>query len=301
MTSFQEAFYTTFRPDKAETRLRIAPTPSGYLHLGNGINFVLNWLAARITNGHLMLRIDDLDADRKRPEYVQDVFDTLHWMGITWDDGPQTPQEFETAWSNRHRMAHYHAVLSHLVEARAVYACAKSRKDLQAFSGDFPPEFRQQGLSLHEPDTAWRALTPPGFPLPDFVVRRRDGIPAYQIASLTDDLLFKTTHIIRGADLQPSTAAQQWIAETLSNVQNADFSYHNFLKINFLHHPLIEDESGHKLSKSAGSTALKTLREQGKGAETVFAATAKMLGLPEEAQTAAALLLACQTRNRPKT
>jgi len=291
MTNFQEAFYATFHQNvPLGPRLRMAPTPSGYLHLGNGINFILNWLAARATNGQLLLRIDDLDADRKRPEYVQDIFDTLHWLGLTWQEGPGTPEEFEDVWSNRHRMKHYQAVLTNLAEANQVYACNKSRKDLQPWPGELPSEFRQQGISLEQPDTAWRAITPPGFPLPDFIVRRRDNIPAYQVASLADDLLMGITQVIRGADLASSTAAQQWLASSLSSHPSPALIYHKFLKINFLHHPLVVDTGGAKLSKSAGAMALKTLREQHTGPNMVFNQAAKMLGLTGDVSAAETLL-----------
>jgi glutamyl-tRNA synthetase len=250
--------------------LRLAPTPSGFLHLGNGVNFVLNRRLADRLNGILLLRIDDLDAERKRPEYMEDVFDTLHWLGIEWDKGPCSVADFEAHWSNRHRMAHYENTLNDLRKSGLLYACAKSRKDLAPFAGQYPVEWRQQGLSLDQPDVAWRVMTPPNFPLPDFVVRRRDGIPAYQIASLTDDLLFDISHIIRGADLESSTLAQQWLADILSRQPDPALDYARFLDIQFVHHGLVFNESGEKLSKSAGAFALRTLRLQGESPEVVF-------------------------------
>jgi glutamyl-tRNA synthetase len=153
-----------------------------------------------------------------------------------------------------------------------LFACRKSRRDLAPFNGEYPAHFRDQQLSLDDPDVAWRIATPPGFPLPDFVVRRRDGIPAYQVASLTDDLHFGITHVVRGEDLNTSTAAQRFLAECLA----AD----DFLKIRFLHHLLLTDAQGQKLSKSAGADSLKSIREGGGAPDAVFRSAGAMLGLP---------------------
>lgn len=255
-------------------RLRYAPTPSGYLHLGNALNFWLTAAAARQRQGHILLRIDDLDAERKRPEYVLDVLESLEWLGLSWQEGPGSSeafrqghwphaaargaaflQDFEENWSQHRRRPLYAKMLNDLRDTGLLYACRKSRRDLVPFGGNVPPEFRQQGLSLDDPDVAWRVATPPGFPLPDFVVRRRDGLPAYQVASIADDLHFGITHIIRGADLEVSTAAQCWLAEQLG--------LSAFLDIVFYHHPLLTDVQGEKLSKSAGATSLRGMREGG--------------------------------------
>lgn len=244
-------------------RLRLAPTPSGYLHLGNALNFILNARSAhRSPKGGLLLRIDDLDAERKRPEYVEDVFETLHWLHIDWNEGPRTPADFEENWSQHHRLPLYFQLLDKLRDTGALFACRKSRRDLAPFGGAYPEAFRAQNLSLDDPDVAWRLQTPPGFPLPDFIVRRRDGLPAYQVASLADDLHFGITHIIRGEDLAASTAAQRLLAERTG--------LREFLSINFLHHPVLRDERGEKLSKSAGAGSLKAMRESGVGGEWVY-------------------------------
>lgn len=239
-----------------KSRLRLAPTPSGYLHAGNAINFLLNQEAARSQPGaRLLLRIDDLDADRKRPEFVQDVFDTLAWLGIGWDEGPRSTGDFEQNWSQHLRLGLYQKLLQKLEKQGLVFACRKSRKDLAPFGGAYPPEFRAQNLPLDVPDVAWRVATPPGFPMPDFIVRRRDGLPAYQIASLADDVHFGITHIVRGEDLRASTAAQLFLAEKLGLT--------DFLKIRFWHHPLLTNAEGEKLSKSAGADSLRAMRARG--------------------------------------
>lgn len=267
------------------SRLRLAPTPSGYLHLGNAYNFILNWLAARrVPDARLLLRIDDLDAERKRPEYVQDVFDTLHWLGLDWDEGPRSPDDFEKNWSQHLRLPLYAQLLEALRGGGHVFACGKSRRDLAAFGGDYPLAFRHQNCSLETPNVAWRIQTPVPRPAdipPDFVVRRRDGIPAYQVASVADDLHFGVTHVIRGVDLAGSTAAQQYLAACAGLTAFSDLS--------FLHHPLLRDADGGKLSKSAGAAALKTWREEGRAPSEVFRAVSAWLGV-EAVDTAAALV-----------
>jgi glutamyl-tRNA synthetase len=255
---------------------RIAPTPSGFLHVGNGVNFALTTLAARAKGATLLLRIDDMDAERKRPEYVEDIFETLHWMGIEWHEGPRDAADFEAKWSNRHRMALYEQVLNDLVQTGLVYACGKSRKDLEPFHGTFPKAFREQGLSLEAPDCAWRVCTPDDLSLSDFVVRRRDGLPAYQIASLADDIHWGITHLVRGMDLAPSSEAQQWLASVLGPFSSFELPYTDFLRVAVMHHPLLLDAQGRKLSKSAGAAALKQWRTAGKGPEEIWATAQRL-------------------------
>jgi glutamyl-tRNA synthetase len=195
-------------------RVRLAPTPSGFLHAGNALNFIFNALCARVhPQGEVLLRIDDLDTDRKKPAYVTDIFDTLDWLGIGWDCGPSDAADFEKNWSQVQFLADINPGLEAMASQNAVFACNKSRKDLVSLGGDYPDEFRKQGITLYEPDVAWRADTPPLFPLPCFIVRRRDGIPSYQTASVGLDTKFGITHIIRGEDLRSSSAAQYWLAE----------------------------------------------------------------------------------------
>lgn len=245
-----EAFVQSIGP---ESILRMAPTPSGFLHRGNLLNFYLNWYAASSRGARLLLRIDDLDADRKRPGYVAGIFETLRKYSFSWDVGPGKEMtdpnacvaDFEAEWSQHHRINLYNDLLARLRETGLLFACRKSRKDIAAAGGVYPPEFREQGLSLDDPDVAWRIKTAGlDSSVQDFVVRRRDGIPSYQVACVADDLFFGVTHIIRGEDLEPSTRAQLWLAGLLG--ENA------FTEIRFLHHPLVRNERGEKLSKSAG-------------------------------------------------
>lgn len=260
-------------------RLRLAPTPSGFLHIGNALNFTLNWLAVRSRPaGKLLLRIDDLDAERKRPEFLEDIFRTLDWLQIQPDEGPSTPDDFERNWSQRHRLDLYEKLLNSLKINDLIFACGKSRKELAAFGNEYPPEFRGQNLPLDSPDVAWRIKTPDGFPLPDFVVRRRDRKPAYQIASLADDVFFKITHLVRGQDLENSSLAQNFLAEKLGLT--------DFQAVEIFHHPLVKNAAGEKLSKTDGADSLKSLREAGLTRAAFFE---KMAGWLDD-ETASVLL-----------
>jgi glutamyl-tRNA synthetase len=256
------AFGALIREIRSGARVRYAPTPSGYLHEGNALNFWLNRELARRTNGRILLRIDDLDASRKRAEYVQDVFDTLHWLGLGWDEGPRNVADFEGQWSQRHRVGAAHHILGILRQKGLLFACAKSRNELAQYGGDYPEAFREQGLSLDAPDLAWRLRTPRGFAMQDFVVRRRDGIPAYQVMSVADDLHFGITDIVRGADLEPSSKAQYYLA--------GQAELQAFLDIRIWHHPLVLDEWGEKQSKSAGAASLRAQRDSGQSAKSLL-------------------------------
>lgn len=287
---FAAQFFDFISTADARCRLRFAPTPSGFLHLGNAVNFTLNWLIARAQGGKILLRIDDIDNERKRPEYLDDVFLSLQWLGLDWNEGPVSSQDFEENWSQHHRTPRYFEALSVLRDDNLLFACAKSRRDLAEFGNSYPSDFRHQNLLLDDVDVAWRIMSPEAeTQFSDFVVRRRDGIPAYQIASLCDDLQFGITHIVRGADLEASTAMQLYLAASLNESK--------FLEIKFLHHPLITDVHGEKLSKSAGATSLRAQREAGNTPAFVFETVANLLELPACA-TAVELLSAVKTIGR---
>lgn len=233
---------------------RLAPTPSGFIHTGNIYNFLLNWLWARSNNGKVLLRIDDRDAEHKKAKYTEDIFHVLDWLGLDWDIGPTGPDDFEKNWSQSSRIELYNDILNELAAKNMVFACDCSRKHFQC-------NCVEKNISLTRPGTAWRMkrasnamveihdkvmgsvtidLTNSG----PFVVKRKDGIPAYQVCSLADDKHFAVTHICRGEDLLSSTAMQLYIDK------NLDASY--FSSCSFWHHPLITDAAGNKLSKSAG-------------------------------------------------
>ena len=236
-------------------KTRLAPTPSGYLHPGNVASFLLTQSLAQKHGAKILLRIDDNDAQRYRPAYAQHIFDTLAQCGIGFHEGPQTVHELEAHWSQRHRLALYAAALQKLIDRKKIFACTCSRTTVICTCA-------QKNLSLDTPGAAWRlhttetpvavrnlggntitALLPAS--QKNFVVRRRDNLPAYHLCSVTDDLHFGVDLIVRGEDLWPSTLAQLQLAEALGEK--------SFAQICFVHHQVLLDAQGKKLSKSAGN------------------------------------------------
>lgn len=259
-------------------RTRIAPTPSGFLHAGNALNFLIAHRIAREEGGNVLLRIDDLDAARARPEYVKDIFDSLQWLGITWDEGPLDAEDFYRNWSQALRSADANALLTALKDAGHLYACTCSRPRMARCA------CRSADIPFDLPDASWRLRVPEPcvatihcWPagevqvdlhtaLRDPVLRQRNGSPAYQIASLADDARFRMNLIVRGEDLRPSSACQVFIAQLLG--------LRSFVEARFIHHPLLTDNSGHKLSKSEGATSLRAMRNAGITADDLRAKAA---------------------------
>lgn len=282
-------------------RTRIAPTPSGFLHAGNAVAFVLAWLMARVhPAGRLHLRIDDIDGLPDRPDLLDDIFRTLDWLGLDWDSGP-TSVAAVPAWSQRRRFDAYHAVIRHLREHGRTFACGCSRAEIARRS----PNRTYPGTCVHrhlpyDGDTAVRIVTPPpsnpvavpdlwkpcnvdlATALPWYVVRMRNGVPAYQVASVVDDVMDGITVVVRGADLLPSSAAQRFLAAQVPSCRP-------FLDTVFLHHGLLLDDTGRKLSKSSGATALRTLYASGQPPASVVRLAGRMLGC-DGPETAAQLL-----------
>jgi glutamyl/glutaminyl-tRNA synthetase len=297
-------------------RTRIAPTPSGFLHIGNGASFVATWALARAFDGKIMLRIDDLDAERMRPEYVEDIFQTLDWLGVDWDEGAFSVADFFKNWSQHLRLDAYEKILMNLQNTGDLYACNCSRKDIKQHStnGLYPNTCRpkrinpNENAANYEKNSAWRIVVDDnksvnfknfaaGAPLSisrildikndisnnfhvnlsetmgDFIVRQKNGLPSYQLASLVDDTLYNINFIVRGADLLPSTAAQIFLAEKLNLAE--------FLNTRFWHHSLISDPTGSKLSKSEGAVSLLDFRKRNNSAAAVVKAAAKWLGFTD--------------------
>ena len=264
-------------------RSRIAPTPSGYLHLGNALNFMLTWLWVRKQNGMLRLRIDDRDVQRSRPEFVEDIFATLTWLGMDWDEGPQTVTDHQNNFAQALRDERYHALINELLQTGKVFACRCSRNMLM--KGQCNCITRT--INLSTPDTALRLNTAGqtvsfndiktgdikvdvDTDMHNFIIRRRDGIPAYQIVSLADDVDFDINLIIRGQDLYGSTAAQLHLVSLLG--------LSHFRETKFYHHRLITDKHGNKLSKSAGSMSIKAMRQQGLKPQHLFEQLSSVMG-----------------------
>ncbi|HSA33952.1 MAG TPA: glutamate--tRNA ligase family protein [bacterium] len=276
-------------------RGRLAPTPSGYLHIGNAFSFIITWCLTRRLGGTLLLRIDDLDTDRKRPDFVADIFENLAWLGLDWQEGPRDIAGFDAAWSQDRRMPLYRAAIERLrAIPGALFACECSRGQLahSGATGRYPGICRDKGLPLDTPGTKLRFRTPDsafaggfGPQAGDFIVWKKDDRPAYQLASVVDDEHFGVTHIVRGADLRDSTAMQLLLAGTLG--------YTCFPQARFLHHPLLVDREGRKFSKSDGSLSLRALREGGVTAAAIYRWVAGTLGVTVKVAQAGELLDAC--------
>jgi glutamyl/glutaminyl-tRNA synthetase len=244
---------------------RFAPTPSGFLHEGNVVNLLLTAWWARAAGGRLLLRIDDFDTARMRPEYLEDIFDTLNWLHISPDDGPVGPREFTEHWSMSGRRERFVQARDQLLaeHSDSVFVCGCSRRELQA--GVFCiAACSQRGLQLVPGETVVRLRvragtfvvpgTQVGGPMPpwtvpagDHVLWRRDDLPAYQLGSVLADEDLGVTAVMRGVDLLESSAIQLHLAELLPAPA--------FQRADIRHHVLVEGPDGHKLSKSAGARA----------------------------------------------
>ncbi|WP_262248692.1 glutamate--tRNA ligase family protein [Parapedobacter soli] len=258
-------------------RTRIAPTPSGYLHLGNALSFAITAVLARQSGAKTLLRIDDLDQPRVRPAYVADVFDTLAYLGIPWDEGPMDYDAYRATYSQVHRLGLYQAALRQLRAQGKVFACDCSRTTLQHNHpvGVYTGRCKHRGLPLDGNGYCWRIDTdeadlPPSMHY--FIVRKKDGMPAYQLTSLIDDVHFGVDLIVRGQDLHDSTAAQLFLAQTLGHRRFGDATV--------VHHKLLQAANGEKLSKSAGATAIRSLRSAGSSKSAIYREIGKMAGLP---------------------
>ena len=230
---------------------RFAPTPSGYLHFGSLVAALASYLDARAVGGRWLLRMEDLDPPREVPGAQDAILRTLESYGLHWD-GQWVRQ------STRH--AKYEALVQRLLDAGLAYACTCSRKQLEGYQGVYPGFCRDAGHAPH--DAAIRLRVPQlsygfndrvqgeyrqhlGREVGDFVIRRRDGLYAYQLAVVLDDAWQGVTDVVRGADLLDSTPRQLYLQELLGAAQPR-----------YLHVPLIIQPDGHKLGKSYRSPPL---------------------------------------------
>lgn len=275
-------------PVKHFEKTRLAPTPSGFLHLGNVLSFAITVALAQENGAKILLRIDDLDQARADKKYIQDIFDTLEFLEIPWDEGPRDIKEFESAYSQLYRLDMYNEALKKLSDNGLVFACTCSRKQVNE---NHSCECLSKNIPLNTRDASWRLIIRDNTELEaknytdeiihaslpaemqNFVVKKKDGFPSYQLASVMDDLFYGIDLVVRGEDLWPSTLAQHELASVLG--QN------DFTDITFYHHPLLTELSGKKLSKSAGATSVRHLRESGYKPGNIYSLIAEMLGIHE--------------------
>ncbi|MFC3414472.1 glutamate--tRNA ligase family protein [Algoriphagus hitonicola] len=269
---------------------RIAPTPSGFLHLGNAYSFLLTKALAEKTGAKILLRIDDLDRERYRSEYVQDIFDSLDFLEITIDKGPKNLTEFEKEWSQIHRRPLYEQALEKLQETSHIFACTCSRKKIQSMdsSGYYLGHCLERRIPLDRKEAAWRINTliadliefteypdskiiqPIPLDTSFFMVRKKDQMPSYHMTSLVDDHYFEVDLIVRGQDLFSSSIAQTYLSEIVG--------FKKFKNIVFYHHLILKDAQKKKLSKSDGATSIHHLRKSGKKLSDVFRLIGEMMG-----------------------
>jgi glutamyl-Q tRNA(Asp) synthetase len=262
---------------------RFAPSPTGYLHLGHVVNAIYVWGVARALSGHVLLRIEDHDRIRSRPEYEHAILEDLAWLGFEPDSGLQPiTRQSDTPWV-------YDRALEALRASNHVYTCECSRKDTGGERYDGQCRGRglpavpglgirvQLGLGAEEfEDVLFGRMTQvPAEQCGDLLVRDRDGHWTYQFAVTVDDMRQGVTLVIRGADLVSSTGRQILLARMLER-QNPPV---------FLHHPLIHDDRGEKLSKSARDTGVRELRSSGLTAPEVIGIAASRVGLVDPGES----------------
>jgi glutamyl-tRNA synthetase len=274
-------------------RGRLAPSPTGLLHLGHARTFWTAYRRARDRGGALVFRNEDLDPQRSRPHFVAAMLEDLRWLGLDWDEGPDVGGP-RGPYSQSQRRAHYLAAWRALADAGHVYPCVCSRKDLaasaqalhesggaptdeQLYPGTCRPAPGARPPAAGDPaGVNWRFRVPDGAEVSfrdggqgpqtftagrdfgDFLVWRRDDVPAYQLAVTVDDALMSVTEVVRGADLLRSTARQLLLQRALGHPSPA---YH--------HCDLMLDERGARLSKRHDSLSLRALRAAGVTPEQV--------------------------------
>lgn len=283
---------------------RYAPSPSGSLHLGNLRTALIAWLQARLASHPFILRIEDLDLPRTKAGSREQMIKDLLWLGLDWDQGPDIGGP-AAPYEQSQRAILYEAAFVQLLEQGLIYPCYCSRKDIQnaaraphahengsIYPGSCRTPEKRAEIAQRHPNkvAAWRYRTSSrsiefedrilgkvsqtlDLEVGDFVVKRADGLFAYQLAVVVDDGLMGVTNVVRGADLLDSTARQIELFEVLGYPAPA-----------FWHVPLMTDAQGTRLSKRDGSDSLNMWQQQGKSAATLIGHLAFTVGLIDEAQ-----------------
>ena len=282
----------------AGPRTRLAPTPSGALHAGNAFSFLCAWLWARASGGSVVLRIEDVDLARARPDLVEPIFRDLEWLGLDWDEGPTGPADLESPFrqSSRERQERYREVWEEWMEFGVLYPCRCTRADLRSdapqvdrLGDDLPagPIYsgRCRGRSRADAGDrdSWRLRLPDrwsGFvdalrgahavarldAIGDPVLRRGDGIFAYHLAACVDDADQGIDLVVRGRDLRVFSHLHIELHRMLASRPPV-----------FAHHPLLGDVQGHRLAKRADSGSLSRMRESGLDSKTLVGRLAPFL------------------------
>jgi glutamyl-tRNA synthetase len=286
-------------------RGRFAPSPTGDLHLGSAATALVAWCTARVAGGRLVLRVEDIDRPRVVAGAEARQLDDLHWLGLDWDEGPDVGGP-HAPYRQSERSARYEDALARLAARDLLYYCDCSRAEIAAVAsaphaGDEGPRYpgtcrahgmrsrpwkRPPAIRLRVPartvvvDDALqgRITQDVAREVGDFVLKRGDGIYAYQLACVVDDLAMGITEVVRGADLLGSAPRQVLLAELLGGTAPA-----------FAHVPLVVAADGTRLAKRADGVTLREQREGGASPAGITALLARLLGL-RAAETPAALV-----------
>ena len=281
---------------------RLAPSPTGGLHLGHARTFLAAWLSARSRGGRIVLRIEDIDASRVRPEAIQGAIDDLKWLGLDWDEGPDCVGP-AGAYIQSQRLTDYEHAIAELKAQEYVYPCNCTRAEIARaasapHAGDEGPIYpgtcsgrcASDEVFLVDQPFAWRFRVPAGViawddlflgPIKldpsqvggDFVVARNGLGPAYQLAVVVDDASMGVTEVIRGEDLVPSTPRQILLYRALGCPIPT-----------FGHLSLVVDQEGRRLAKRDQSIKLSTLREQGTDPRQLVGRLAVSLGMAQQVE-----------------
>ena len=290
-----------------EVRGRLAPSPTGALHLGNARSFLLAWLSIRARGGTVMMRMEDLDHPKVKPGTAEQALDDLRWLGLDWDEGPDCGGP-HAPYVQSQRIGRYREALYRLADAGMVYPCTCSRSDVESaqsapHAGEdglrYPGTCRDRYASFDEANAelpkdripAWRYRVADehvrfvdGFhgaqdqhvrtAVGDFVIARHEDGAGYMLAVVVDDAAMGISEVLRGDDLLPTTHRQILLYEALGLEQPE-----------FIHVPLVVSTDGRRLAKRHGDTRISTLRAQGAAPGAIVGLLAHWCGWAEWGET----------------
>lgn len=275
-------------------RVRMAPSPTGTLHIGAARAALFNWLFARHSGGTFILRIDDTDRERSTSEFEEEILGSLRWLGLDWDEGVGVGGP-HGSYRQSDRLDRYQEIAGDLIESGAAYYDERPSDQLESLRQLAQKEGRHPGHYIRRPDISAdagviRLAIPQEVPvvvddmvrgtvtfeaqdIDDFVILRSNGTPTYHLASTVDDVDYGITHVARGEDLLPSTPKHILLTRAMGHVEPL-----------YAHLPLLFGTDGRKLSKRHGATSLSEFRDEGFLPDALFNYLA-ILGWSLDAET----------------
>ena len=266
---------------------RFAPSPTGYIHLGNVWIALLSYVSTKQQKGQYVVRMEDIDTQRSKRELGEALLDDLEWLGFEWDEGPRVGGPESTYWQSE-RQTYYRDILEHLALEKLIYPCFCNRTRLQSIASaphvgeiihrydghcrHLEDKLIKEYMTSKEPSLRlavnscdidfvdrWQGFQHINLEgeLDDYVLRRGDGMYAYNLAVVLDDIAMGITEVIRGDDLLETTGQQIYLYKTLQS----SFTSKNIQIPSYGHAPLLIDSEGHKLSKRQKSITIRELRE----------------------------------------